>query len=259
MNLKNTIITTSLGLLGSWSVQASSVYITATVESLAPENSVTFAPLHVGFNNGTFDGFDIGAVAANTPLQTLAETGSGADWLPAFAAADPTAVLGTIGSILTPGSSASASFLVDTDINPYFTFAAMVVPSNDFFIGNDSPMAYHLLDNDGNLLMNDIVLSASDIWDAGTEVYDPATAAFVGNAGLHADQNSVVALNFAEFAAYNGLTTAAGYTFNSQLSANTEIYRISFETSPVPLPASLPLFTAALGSLGVFARRRRSR
>lgn len=255
MELKSTLTLAAITLSSAWSAHAANLNITATVQSLVPSNSVAFAPLRLGFNSGTFDAFDIGS-AATAAIRTLAESGSGADWFPAFNAADPTAVTGTVGGVLLPGMSASNSFTVDTDTNPYFTFAAMVVPSNDFFIGNDSPTAYKLFDNSGNLSISTITIKARDIWDAGSEVFDPAAAAFVGDASLRTDQNSVVAKNFAEFAAYNGLTTAAGYTFDSQLTADSEVYRISFAATPVPVPAALPMFAGALGCLGVLARRR---
>jgi hypothetical protein len=60
----------------------------------------------------------------------------------------------------------------------------MVVPSNDFFIGNDSPTAYRLFDAAGNLRSASITIKASEIWDAGSEVFDPDAAAFVGNNDL---------------------------------------------------------------------------
>lgn len=242
-------------LVAAGAASAANMKITATVESLVPTNSVAFAPFHVGFSSGTYDAFDIGAVAG-TPIQTVAELGDGSAWMSAFAAADPGAVLGTVGGVLLPGQTASASFVVDTTANSYFSFAAMVVPSNDFFIGNDSPTAYQLFDAAGNLQISEITIGAADIWDAGTEIFDPATAAFVGDAMLRADQNSVVALEFGEFAAYDGLTTAAGYTFASQLTATSDVYRVSFSAAPVPVPAALPLMMSALAGLGVVARRR---
>jgi len=137
----------------------------------------------------------------------------------------------------------SMRFLVDTAVNPYFSFAAMVVPSNDFFIGNDSPTEYKLFNNGGSQLqISAITLKAHEIWDAGSEVYDPSAAAFVGNNGLRTPQNSVVAFNFAEFFGYNGLTTGAGYTFNSQLTANADVYRmraIIGYSEQADLPATL--------------------
>lgn len=241
------------GIVGS--VHAAQVQVKVTVDNLAPANSIRFAPLRVGFHSGVFDTFDIGH-AATAPIISIAEGGSGSAWFPAFAAADPTATLGTAAGALLPGQSDSFTFKVDTSVNQYFTFAAMVVPSNDFFVGNDNAKAFKLFDDSGNLLIGSIVQRSRNLWDAGSEIFDPAAAAFVGNNNLRADQNSVVAFNFAEFAAYNGLTTAAGYVFNSQLAADTEIYRISFEVAAVPEPGTYALMGAGLAIVGWVGRRK---
>lgn len=236
---------------------AHAVQLHVTTTNLAGANGTVVAPLNVGFHSGVYDAFDIGSVA--TPeIQRVAELGSGALYLPAFQAADPTATVGTIGSAPSlPGTSVGATFDVDASINPYFSFAAMVVPSNDFFLGNDSPTAYKLFDGAGHLQLSSITVYARDLWDAGTEVWDPAAAAFVGDATLRADQDSVVAKNFAEFAAFDGLATAAGFTFESGMSAGTPVFRI--DIAPVPEPASYALFAAGLLAIGFVARRRSRR
>lgn len=264
MRYSLTALAAFAGALAAFEASAATLTINVTVENLSPDNGVTYAPLRIGFHGGSYDAFDIGEQAGEAII-SVAEGGSGNAWFPAFQAADPTATLGSVVSDpagpLLPGATATGSFTVDTALNPFFTFAAMVVPSNDFFIGNDDPMQYRLFDDEGNLLISEIVVGADEIWDAGSEVFDPLAAAFlaIGDNDARTAQNSVVAFNFAELAAFNGLETAAGYILDSQLTAGSDVYRISFEVSPVPVPAALPLLGGALGALGLVSRRRRAR
>jgi hypothetical protein len=235
---------------------AQPVQLRVTIQNLAPANSVSFAPLRVGFNNGTYDSFNNGG-AAGTAITSIAEGGSGSDWFPAFAAADPTATLGTVVGMppgpLFPGASASTLFTVDPSVNRFFTFGSMVVPSNDHFIGNDNPMRYMLFNAAGQLNLTSISQFGRDIWDNGSETEDPANAAFLlgGINAQRTPQNGVVNFNFDRLDAFNGLTTAAGYTFNRQFGADDEVYRISFEVVPAPGAAAL------LGLGGLVALRRR--
>lgn len=249
---------TAAALVLAATAHADVVDITVTVQNLAPTNSISFAPLHVGFNNGSFDAFNLGGVAT-APIISVAEGGSGGAWQTAFGAADPGATRGTIGGLLQPGATASLTFRVDTLLNPFFTFGSMAVPSNDFFIGNDDPTEYRLFDAVGQLDITTIRVKANEIWDAGSELFDPAAAAFVGNNDLRTPQNSVVSFNFAELAGFNGLTTGAGYVFNSALTADSDIYRISFAVAPVPEPETYALMASGLLMLGFIARRRRER
>jgi|JI8StandDraft_2_1071088.scaffolds.fasta_scaffold04035_6 hypothetical protein len=253
--LRAAAIATAAGC-AALSANAALVNVTVTVENLAPANSIAFAPLHVGFHNGTFDAFNLGA-AATEPIISVAEGGAGGAWQAAFAAADPTATRGTVGGLLLPGATRSLTLQVDTTLNPHFTFSGMVVPSNDFFIGNDSPTEYRLFDAAGSLTLPFISVRADEIWDAGSELFDPAAAAFVGNNDLRTPQNGVVNFNFSELSGFNGLTTGAGYIFNSGLSAADEVYRIRFDVARVSEPGSLAVLAAGLFSMGFVARRRR--
>jgi hypothetical protein len=253
-NLTKALCLAAIGIgVGLGTAQAGPVTVKVTVENLTPANGIAFAPLRLGFNQGVFDAFNTGTTAT-APIISVAEGGSGNAWFPAFAAAEPGATTGTVGGLLLAGASASSTFTVDAMLNPFFTFGAMVVPSNDFFIGNDSPTQYRLFDANGQLQLTSITQTADDVWDAGSEIFDPAAAAFVGNNGLRTPQNGVVNFNFSELAGFDGLPTGAGYTFVSGLRAGQEIYRISFEV--VPAPATLALAALALGGVVVTSRRR---
>lgn len=234
------------------------VQLRITVENLAPTNSVSFAPLRFGFHDGTFDYFNTGQ-AANAAAISIAEGGSGVDFFPFFASQQPNGISGSVvpnppGPLL-PGGKATAVVSVDSAVNRFFTFGSMVVPSNDYFIGNDSPTQYMIFDAMGNLARNSIMQRARDIWDAGSEVDGPFGSAFLvgsNNSDRIAD-NGVVEFDFADLATnFNGLTTGAGYVFDSQLTAETGVYRITFEV--VPTPGTLAL--AGLTGLAAFRRRR---
>ena len=255
MNTKT--ITLSALTITAGSVLAAPVEIQVSIENLAPQNSVAFAPLRVGFHSGSYDSFDEGS-SASQAIISIAEGGSGSDWFPAFAAADPGATLGSVltdgGGPLTPGAIGSATFTIDPAINRFFSFGSMVVPSNDSFIGNDSATAYQLLDADGNLLIGEITQYGRDIWDAGSELNGLFGSAFLDGQmnSDHIDENGTVQFGFSQLDIYNGETTPAGYTFDRQFGADDAIYRISFSVVPAPGTASL----LGLGLLGGLRRRR---
>jgi len=251
----------SLCLFGAiGAAQAALVNVRVSFSNVAPANGIAFAPLHVGFGQGLFDAFNVGT-AATAPIISVAEGGTGADWQPAFMAAEPLATRGTVGAggPVLAGVTRTLDLVVDTAVNRFFTFASMLIPSNDHFIGNDSPTEYQVFDAAGQLLIAQISQAADEIWDAGSEATDPAAAAFVGNNDLRTPQNGVVSFNFSELGANNGLATGAGYVFNNNISADTEIFRIGFQVlnSNVPEPASAALVVLALGALGATRRQAR--
>ncbi len=56
--------------------RSETVSVTVTIRNLAQANSISFAPLRLGFHNGTFDAFNNGQVAT-APIISVAEGGSG--------------------------------------------------------------------------------------------------------------------------------------------------------------------------------------
>jgi hypothetical protein len=217
------------------------VQLRVHVENLAPAGSVAISPLTVGFGAGMFDPFDAGKMAGESIVK-IAEGGDGSMWRTAFQAAEPAATVGVVTpGPLTPGGTAMADFMVDSSMNRYFSFGAMVVPSNDYFVGNDMPMQYPVFDAGGQLALTSITLKGSDIWNAGSEMTDAMHAAFlqVGMNDLRTPENGMIGADFADLNTFNGLTTAAGYAFNSQLTADLDVYRISFEVVPEPSSTAL--------------------
>lgn len=239
---------------------AQSRMVTVTITNLAAANSISFAGTHLGFHKGAFDAFNIGTTAG-AGIVSVAEGGVGTQWQADFAAADPTATRGLIAGALTPGQSRSQSFVVNAGLNKFFTFATMVIPSNDFFLGNDNPTGFRLFDDAGNLLITSITQTSSQIWDAGSETFSIAGAAFLVNGvnAVRTPQNGVVSFNFAELMGFNGEQTAAGYVFNSGLTAGQAVYRIDFTSvAAVPEPSSMILMASGLIMLGVGVRRKRA-
>ena len=53
-----------------------------------------------------------------------------------------------------------------------------------------------------------------------------------------------------------GLATAGGYVYDSQLAADTDVYRISFAAAPVAVPAPPAVALVALGAVGLAGVRR---
>ncbi|MEO1520905.1 MAG: spondin domain-containing protein [Cyanobacteria bacterium J06633_2] len=181
--------------------------IVVTVTNTLPEGGTFITPVWFGFHDGAnFDLFTAGE-AASTGLERLAEDGSVEGIAAEFNqqvgdnGIDATIVGGAgVPGPIDPGES--ASFVIN--VNPdqvgqgFFTWATMIIPSNDAFLAvPDNALADPIFDENGNFIPLTIQRFGSDVLDAGTEVNNELDAAFLNqtapNTGL--DENGVVALH----------------------------------------------------------------
>lgn len=258
--MKNTKLTlvTITGALAAASVSQAATSIRVTVDTLS---TVGLAPGIAGFSNGSFDIFDPGT-AASAALENLAETGSPAGFAPNSGGPVFGPGVGP-GSppIFGPGASGSAIFTVP-DGDTMFNFAAMLLPSNDWFIGNGG--SFDVSSLLGGSVGDSLAFEFVTVWDAGTELEDFDFSPGNGLIGLTnpggvaadfgTDQNGVVtALTgtdpFAAFANPSAGFNSADFDFTG-----SPIARVTLEVIPEPSSSLL----AGLGLMLGLTRRRRS-
>lgn len=137
-----------------------------------------FTPLLVAAHGNTSHMFHVGEAASPT-LQAMAEGGDISGLVADLEGVSADIVANPAGGLLAPG--ASTSFMLNTnDGNDYLSGVAMVLPSNDGFVGLDSlkipttPGSYHYYLN---------------AYDAGTEANDEVVngGGAPGVAGIPAD------------------------------------------------------------------------
>ena len=217
---------------------ATSVEVLVTISNLAPAEGTHLTPFWVGFHDGSFNLFDEGA-AASPGLESTAEDGATV----LLSAEFSNAALGFEDATITgpgpppvffPGNTSVFKFSLDSSspLNRYFSFASMIIPSNDAFIGNGDPMAYEVFDESGNFVMTEIIILGTQVWDAGTEVNDevPANVAFLEQAAPNTgpDENGTVQFH-SGFASGGAILTAFP---NADFTAGGyQVARISLSSS----------------------------
>lgn len=230
--------------------------VTVQIENLAPENGTYLTPFWVGFHDGTFDTYDSGA-AASAELERLAEDGNTTPLSDAFTAAAVGADQGTIISDmgippLAPGETATATFSLDGS-NPlarYFSYASMVIPSNDAFVANGGPVDHMIFSGTGDFLGADFIIYGRDVLDAGTEVNDedPNTTAFFGQSvpDTGVDENGLVG-------AHPGfMAPGSGGILDDPMFANADFTADGYEVARItvtPEPTALLLAGVAAAAL----------
>ncbi|MEL7328563.1 MAG: spondin domain-containing protein [Cyanobacteria bacterium J06634_6] len=217
---------TTATLLGNITT-AEAVEVTVTIDNLSPEEGIVLTPFWVGFHDGSYDLYDPG-VAASEGLALIAEDGDVSLLSAAFSAGNVDRVDGVItGSGIGPGSppligpGSSATLTLDVDeMTPFLSFASMILPSNDAFIGNESGTSHRLFDADGNFIGTDFVVIGSQIQDAGSEINDesPESVPLLGMAHLVGPtENSTVMAHPGFEAGGNILSAFPGADFKDSL------------------------------------------
>lgn len=224
-----------------------------TFENLQSTGGFSLTPAWVGFHDGTFDLFNTGATAS-PQLEALAELGDVSGIQGIFGGDD--SVIAAPGGlaglgVVSPGESGSVTINTAAG-NDFFSYASMVIPSNDTFIGNGNPTQFSA-PSLGNTLTIDVV----SFYDAGTEVNDRDDgAAFSttggGGAGGVAEGGTV---QLADLTAFNNTFRGTSIPGGTTITSDLAFPIARFTITSVPEPGTAAFF--GVFAFGLLARRRR--
>ena len=273
--MKHILSTSALLILSAAAASAAQVRI--DFSNNAPSGGVGLTPLWVGFHDGGFDNFTVGGTT-DAGLERIAEDGTvgarSADFLGTAGRVDGAIASSTAPPPpLLPGSTGSIVLtLAEDGSNSLFSYASMVLPSSDYFIGNSTALDISSVFTSGSPLTFTI---GGTVWDAGTEVNDFDTSAanplfgFSGGqpgggvSDLGTAENGVITAvtaadafgGFANTANGPGGAVPANFNFNdSSIYTNPDGFAtVTFTVVPEPGTALL----AGFGVLGMALRRRR--
>ncbi|MEO1592923.1 MAG: spondin domain-containing protein [Cyanobacteria bacterium J06632_22] len=238
------------------STDALAVTLRVTVENLAPDSGTILTPTWVGFHDGTFDLYNRNESLDLFPgMEALVEDGNNAPLSAEFASQMPDGVDGTLfGPGMTPifpGITVTETFEVDTS-NQYFSYASMVIPSNDAFIANGDPLAFQIFDDLGNFIATEFIVTGDQVLDGGTEVNDeiPENTAALAQAGpnIGVDENGVVTEHPGFIPDGNVLAAIPNGDFTQ---SGFQVARIRIEQVDAPDAADVPEPATVLGLLTV--------
>lgn len=226
----------------------------------------TLTPVWFAFQNGGFDSFDVGSAASGS-IEAIAEDGIVDGLVADFTASgQPGNRQGVVGApggfgaapVIEPGETGTAFITpINTVAYQYFSFASMVIPSNDTFLGNDDPLEFQVFDAAGNI--NDpsgtftIQVLASDLLDSGTEDNDGLGAAFSTTPGDATDTIGGLIDAAGDLSEFIGTGTPSGLTINDLYTGSEVVATITITRVPEPAAAAL----AGLGLIVGGLRRRR--
>lgn len=169
-----------------------------TVRNTSDTGGTFTTPFYFGFHDSNFDLFDAGDTAS-PGLEALAEDGNFGPIAAERTAASPNSqglvVAGAAGPIATQEIT-SNTVTVDGSVNALVSFGAMILPSNDAFVGTDDALT--LFSESGRFLgAQTVVFEGSDVYDAGTEVNTELDAAFINQTApdTGVDEGGVITLH----------------------------------------------------------------
>ncbi|MEM9172699.1 MAG: spondin domain-containing protein [Pseudomonadota bacterium] len=178
------------------------------VENSAPSRGSFLTPIWFGLHDGTFDLYNRGeplGAEGTVPapaVERIAEDGAIGPLNEAFAAAQPYGQQGIFFAPTGPFAPSDVSAItiqVDPQFDRYFSYASMVLPSNDAFIANGNALAHEIFDDRGRFVAQNFAVAGTEVLDAGTEFNDEVAGntAFVAQAApdTGVPENGVVLLH----------------------------------------------------------------
>lgn len=190
-------------------VSKNSTPVRLSIKNSAMTNGTFLTPFWVAFHDGQFDIYNIG-MQASEGLEHIAEDGDTTVLSMEFAEfgtgfdtviTNPEGFAGA--PLFDPGLSTMQVFELDPTVNQYFSYASMVLPSNDAFIANGDPKRHRLFDDQGNFSGGfSFKVYGSEVKDAGTEENNESDAAFFNQSA--ANTGVTTSDNVSNHPGYNG-------------------------------------------------------
>ncbi len=261
MKVKSIILGGAIVAIASLSTTSNAVMLRVSIMNLAPSQGTFLTPMWFGLHNGSFDLYDNGQ-PISAQLERLAEDGSTAPISSLFTTTGAGLTQGTLNGIgaIGPGQTASMTFEINGALSTsrFFSYASMIIPSNDAFIANGNPTLFQAFDSSGNFTAIDFIVGGDRVLDAGSEVNDelPANTAFFGQSSPNTGvtENGVVGT-------HSGFNVAApGNILGSTMFANANFKQPGYNVARIrveSVPEPTTMVALCLGAATLIKRRRK--